>query len=151
METFTMSRKEVPRAGLVNAALEGKITNAEGARALRISVRQFKRLKVRLKADGVRGLLHRSRGRPSPRRLAPAVAEQIQALMTTVYAGFNDAHLTEKLQDQHTLPVSLTTLRRLRGALGRPAPRRRRAPKQRRRRPRVPPIAPLVHVVSTSA
>jgi hypothetical protein len=27
-----------------------KITNAEGARALRISVRQFKRLKVRLKA-----------------------------------------------------------------------------------------------------
>jgi len=68
-----MSRKEVPRAGLVKAALEGKITNAEGAGIFaRISMRQFKRLKARLKAQGVRGLLHRSRGRPSPRRLAPA-------------------------------------------------------------------------------
>ena len=64
-----MSRKEVPRAGLVRAALDGKITNAEGARALRISVRQFKRLKGRLRAEGVGGLLHRGRGRPPPRRL----------------------------------------------------------------------------------
>ena len=39
-----MSRKEVPRAGLVKAALAGKVTNQEGARALRLSVRQFKRL-----------------------------------------------------------------------------------------------------------
>jgi len=31
METFTMSRKELPRAGLVQAALAGKITNREGA------------------------------------------------------------------------------------------------------------------------
>ena len=32
-ETFTMSRKEVPRAGLLQAALAGKIRNAEGAPA----------------------------------------------------------------------------------------------------------------------
>jgi hypothetical protein len=44
-----MSRKEVPRAGLVKAALAGKITNAEGARALRLSVRQFRRLKKRFR------------------------------------------------------------------------------------------------------
>src|SRR5262249_41227622 len=55
METFTMSRKKVPRADLVGAALDGKITNAEGACALRISVRQFKRLKGRLRAEGVGG------------------------------------------------------------------------------------------------
>jgi Helix-turn-helix domain len=146
METFTMSRKEAPRAGLVKAALEGRITNAEGARALRISVRQFKRLKVRLKAEGVRGLLHRSRGRPSPRRLAPAVAGQIAALMTTVYAGFNDAHLTEKLQEQHALPISRATVRRVRVALGRPAHRRRRAPKHRSRRPRAPAMGQLVQL-----
>jgi hypothetical protein len=34
METFSMSRKEVPRAGLLKAALAGRITNAQGARAL---------------------------------------------------------------------------------------------------------------------
>lgn len=31
--TLTMSRTEVPRASLVRAALEGKITNAEGTSA----------------------------------------------------------------------------------------------------------------------
>ncbi len=141
-----MSRKEVPRAGLVRAALDGKITNTEGARALRISVRQFKRLKGRLRAEGVGGLLHRGRGRPSPRRLAPALAERIRMLMTTRYDGFNDAHLTEKLQEQHALPVSRATVRRLRIGLGRPAHRRRRAPKHRHRRPRVPALGQLVQL-----
>jgi hypothetical protein len=94
----------------------------------------------------VRGLLHRSRSRPSPRRLAPAVADQIVTLMTTTYDGFNDAHLTEKLQEQHALPVSRSTVRRLRLALGRPARRRRRAPKHRSRRPRAPALGQLVQL-----
>ena len=46
-ETLSMSRKEVPRAGLLSAARAGKITNAQGAVALRVSVRQFPRLKRR--------------------------------------------------------------------------------------------------------
>src|SRR5262245_60180967 len=128
METFTMSRKEVPRAGLVKAALAGKITNQEGARALRLSVRQFKRLKTRFRADGARGLLHRSRGRVSRRRLPPEVRTQVVRLLTTLYEGFNDVHLTEKLQERHALPISRASVRRLRLALGRPARRRRRAP-----------------------
>ena len=128
METFTMSRKEVPRAGLVKAALAGTITNAKGARALRVSVPQFRRLKQRVRAEGVGGLLHRSRGRPSPRRLAPALVEQVVRLMTTTYEGFNDVHLTEKLQERHALPISRAAVWRLRVALGRPTRRRRRRP-----------------------
>ena len=53
-ETLTMSRKEVPRAGLLKAALAGRITNAEGARALQLSVRQFQRLKRRFAGGGGR-------------------------------------------------------------------------------------------------
>ena len=41
METFTMSRKELPRAGLVQAALAGRISNREGATALHLTTRQF--------------------------------------------------------------------------------------------------------------
>jgi hypothetical protein len=36
-----MSRKEVPRPGLLKAALAGKFTNDEGAGALHLSVRQY--------------------------------------------------------------------------------------------------------------
>ena len=44
-----MSRKEVPRAGLLKAALVGRLTNTQGARALGLSVRQFRRLKRRFR------------------------------------------------------------------------------------------------------
>src|SRR5215468_2639460 len=146
METFTMSRKEVPRAGLVKAALAGKITNQEGARALRLSVRQFKRLKARFRAEGARGLLHRSRGRVSRRRLPPEVRQQVVRLLTTLYEGFNDVHLTEKLQERHALPISRASVRRLRLALGRPARRRRRAPQHRSRRERALAMGQLVQL-----
>ncbi len=53
-----MSRKEVPRAGLVKAALAGRITNEQGARALHMTVRQFQRVKKRFREHGARGLLH---------------------------------------------------------------------------------------------
>ena len=59
-----MSRKEVPRTGLVQAALTGRITNREGARALHLSIRQFQRLKGRARDGGVGALRHQSRGRP---------------------------------------------------------------------------------------
>ncbi len=131
-----MSRKEVPRAGLLKAALAGRITNAQGARALRLSVRQFRRLKKRFREGGARGLLHALRGRPGNRQLAPQARAQIATLMTTTYAGFNDVHLTEKLREVHALVVSRSSVRTLRRALGRPAKRRRRAPKYRSRRPR---------------
>lgn len=141
-----MSRKEVLRAGLVKAAIAGKITNAEGAGGLHLSVRQFRRLKRRLEADGVPGLLHRSRGRPSTRRLAAAVVAQIRHLMTTMYTGFNDVHLTEKLQERHALPVSRATVRRLRRALGLAPTRRRRAPRHRSRRERAPAVGQLAQL-----
>ena len=78
-ETCTMRRKEVPRVGLLKAALAGKLTNAEGARAMHVSLRQFHRVKVGFAAAGVDGLLHRLRGRPSPRRLTPEVCARAAA------------------------------------------------------------------------
>lgn len=141
-----MSRKEVPRAGLLKAALAGRITNAQGARALGLSVRQFRRLKRRFREDGARGLLHALRGRPGNRRLAPATREEIGGLMRTTYAGFNDVHLTEKLREVHQLAVSRSAVRSIRLALGRPATRRRAAPQHRSRRPRKPALGQLAQL-----
>jgi len=129
-----MSRKEAPRAGLVKAALTGQITTQQGATALQLSVRQFQRLKGRYRADGPRGLLHRSRGQPSPRRLAPALVERVGALLQTTYDDCNDCHLTEKLREVEGLRLSRESVRRIRRALGRPAKHRRRPRQHRARR-----------------
>src|SRR5687767_1452418 len=133
-ETFTMRRKEVPRAGLLKAALEGRISNGQGARSMQLSVRQFHRVKGRFAAEGVAGLVHRLRGRPSPRRLAPEIHARAVALLQGAYAGLNDCHLTEKLREVEGLPLSRSTVRRLRRGLGLAATRRRRGRQGRMRR-----------------
>ncbi|HZO37894.1 MAG TPA: ISNCY family transposase [Methylomirabilota bacterium] len=134
METFTLSRKEVHRPGLLKAACAGRVTNAQVAAALGLSIRHVRRLKRRFETGGAAALVHRSRGRPSGRQLPVKIREAVIRLMTTVYAGFNDRHLTEKLREVHQLPVSRETVRRLRIALGRPPQRARRAPRARHRR-----------------
>jgi transposase len=133
-ETLTMSRKEVPRAGLLKAALAGKISNAQGAQAVHVSVRQFQRWKVRFVAEGPRGLLHRLRGRPAPRRLPADVRAGVAALRQSTYAGFNDCHATEKLHEVEGLMLSRSSVRRLRRTLGLPATRPRRGRQGRTRR-----------------
>lgn len=133
METFTVSRKELNRPGLLKALCAGRVTTGQVATALGLSARQTRRLRRRFETSGAAGLVHGSRGRPSPRRLGDDVREAISTLMTTVYVGFNDCHLTEKLREEHGLRVSRETVRRLRQALG-IAPRHRRQPPRARRR-----------------
>ena len=139
-ETLTMSQKEAPRAGLVKAALAGQISNAQGARALRISVRQFRRLKARYQQAGVRGLRHGLRGRASPRALEVEVRDRVLELIQTTYRELNDSHCTEKLREVEGLPLSRSTLRRLRRGLGLPPKRRSRG---RRHPQRQPPPRPV--------
>jgi len=64
-----MSQKEAPRVGLLKALVAGRVVGREVAAALRLSERQVRRLRRRFEAAGAEGLLHRSRGRASPRRL----------------------------------------------------------------------------------
>jgi len=135
-ETVTMSRKEARRPGLVQAALARTITTAAGALALKMSLRQFRRLKARYRTEGVRGLVHRRRGQPSGRGLDVEIRDRVVELVQTTYRDFNDCHATEKLRELEGLPVSRSTVRRLRRARGVPPKRRRRPPQHRARRPR---------------
>jgi hypothetical protein len=134
-ETFTMSRKEIRRPGLVKAALAGQVTNAEGAAALHLSLRQFQRLKGRYRAEGPGGLQHRQRGQPSRRRLPADVRDCVATLLQTTYQDFNDCHATEKLREIEGLVVSRASVRRIRRALRLPAKHRRRPRQYRARRP----------------
>jgi transposase len=129
-----MSRKEVPRPGLVKLALAGQITNQQGAAGSKLTVRQFQRVKARFRAEGLGGLLHRRRGQPSPRALGSALRTQVAALLQSVYRDVNDCHATEKLREVEGLSISRASVRRIRRALGLPAKHRRRPRQHRGRR-----------------
>lgn len=94
-----MSQKEAPRVGLLKALVAKRVTGREVATALAVTVRQVWRLKRRFEAGGAAGLLHRSRGRPSPRRLPAPLRQRVTTLLTTTYRDFNDCHATERLQE----------------------------------------------------
>ena len=145
-ETYVLSEKEMPRPGLIRMALAGKISNAEAARSLGMSIRQFQRQKVRFRESGPAGLVHRSRGRPSSRAMDPKLRERIVGLIRMKYPDLNDCHLTEKLTEVEKIVVSRESVRRIRLKMKRSAKRKRRSPKHRSRRLREASEGRLVQV-----
>jgi len=129
-----MGNWDARRLGVVQAALQGKITSREGAESLEMSVRHFKRLRSRLRRQGPGGLVHGNRGRPSPRRLAEPTRQRVHELLTGA-VKINDHHLAEWVSEEG-LPVSAASVRRERQRLKLAPKRRRRPPRYRRRRER---------------
>src|SRR3989442_3385020 len=109
METFTLSRKELHRPGLLKALCGGRLTNAQVAAALRITVRQVRRLKRRFEAGGPGALVHGNRDRPSPRRLPAAGRGAGVRLVANRFAGVYETHPDEKLPEDHAPGVSRET------------------------------------------
>jgi len=134
MDLILMGNRDARRLGLIHAALQGRVTNHEGASALGLSVRQFKRLRRQVRQRGARGVVHGNRGRPSTRRLAEPTRQRVHELLTGE-VKVNDHHLAE-LVSEEGLPVSPASVRRERRRLKLAPKRRRRPPRHRRRRER---------------
>ena len=112
-ETFSLSQKELQRVSVISACIKGDMACASAAELLCLSVRQIKRLKKRMREDGEAALAHANRGRPNPRRLPERTRQLAVRLSRTKYAGFNDHHLCEKVNEVEGLALSRETLRRL--------------------------------------
>lgn len=132
-----MAIEEQRRAMVLTRVVAGSLTMTEAATLLRLSERSVWRLKRRFLADGPAGLVHGNRGRASARRLAETVRARIVELASGRFDGANDCHLVDLLADEG-LVVSRAAVQRILRAAGHPSPRRRRPPRHRRRRDRMP-------------
>jgi len=141
-----MSRTEQRRGWLVTKVLAGELTVAEAAPLLALSERQVWRLVAAMRHSGPAGLVHGNRGRASPRRLPDPDRERIVDLARGKYAGVNDSHLAELLAEQEQIVISRQALRRLLRDAGLASPRRRRRPRHRSRRDRMPQAGLLLQV-----
>lgn len=141
-----MTGREQRRARILGRVTEQRLSIEEAAAELGLSVRHAWRLWASLRSDGPAGLVHGNRGRPSPRRLDAGVRSEILALARERYRDVNDSHLRELLRESHGITVGRETLRTLRRAEGLASPRRRRAPRHRSRRERMPAAGMLVQL-----
>ncbi len=141
-----MTSREQQRAQVLTRLLVGDVSTTEAALLLGLSERQVFRLRAGYERDGPAALVHGNRGRPSSRHLDPDLAARIVELATTTYKGVNDCHLAELLAEHEGIVTSRSSLRRLLRAAGQASPRRRRAPRHRSRRDRMPQAGMLLQV-----
>ena len=134
-----MSQRELKRVKVIENAVAGHITVAEAAKLLSLSARQVKRLKQRCEPGEVDWVKHGNRGQTRPWRIMERIRAKVLKLAGGRYTGFNDSHLTEKLQEVEGLELSRETVRRILRGAGRPSPQKRRPPRYRSRRVAAPP------------
>ena len=108
-----VNQRELHRMHVVRLTLEGRERVGRGAKILGISTRQMKRLRRKMKEQGVEGLVHGNRGKQAWNKTA---AEKIEKLIQWVrgrYQGLNDTHLTEKLREKEQISLSRPTVREI--------------------------------------
>jgi transposase len=106
-----MSQKERDRLKVMASLNEGRLKQKLAARQLGLSTRQIKRLLRRYRAEGDAGLVHRSRGRRSNRKLPDELRQKVLACLRRDYADFRPTFATEKLAERDGLAVSHETVR----------------------------------------
>lgn len=131
-----MSERQWRILSLLERLGRGEVTVGEVAASLGRSTRQVQRMRKRLADKGAAGLVHGNAGRSPKHRTSQEVRGQVLMLRQGKYNGFNDQHFTEKLAEVEGLELSRETVRRILRGAGVGSPRKRRAPKHRRRRER---------------
>jgi hypothetical protein len=106
-----MSIKELQRVSIIRKVADKELTQIKAAEALGISARQVRRLSKRVIAEGDKGLIHRSRGKPSGRRLSEGVKKRALKLYREKYFDFGPTFANEKLFELDEIKLGTQTLR----------------------------------------
>ncbi len=144
--SITLNRAEQKRLIVLNAVLARQSTVAEAAASLGLSQRQVRRVLAAYRREGAAALAHGNRGRRPVHTTAAEVAEQVVSLAQTTYAGCNQQHLRDLLEEREGIVVSRATVHRLLSQAGVLAPPARRLPQHRRRRERRSQAGQLVQI-----
>ena len=111
-----------------------------------LSARHTRRILAAYREKGAAAIAHGNRGR-SPANATPStLAIEAVRLARTRYAGVNHTHLSELLREREGIDIGRDTLRRILTNAGVNSPRRRRPPKHRVRRQRMPREGMLIQV-----
>ena len=133
-----MSAKELTRVEVLSRVKAGTLSLRSAAQLLAVSYRQAKRLARRYRAEGAKGLKHRSAGGTSNHARPPAERERALALVREKYSGpidrrFGPTLAAEHLASEDGVTVHHDTLRQWMLAGGLWSRARKRSPHRQRR------------------
>ena len=110
---YYLTMKDINKYKTVTEVIEGYLKVEEASKILKLSERQIYRIKKRVEREGIKGILHKSRGIQRARWLTQDVLDKATHLYTTKYKGFNIAHVTEYLNTEEKIRISKESLRQI--------------------------------------
>jgi transposase len=108
-----MSKKEIDRIGVLETILNKKMSQVDGAKILRVSDRQMRRMIKRVREKGIQSIVHQNRGKPSPKKIRSKISTKICDLYKKKYHDFGPTFALEKLQEHHGISISRESLRQI--------------------------------------
>jgi len=135
-ELLLMSQRERDRLKVLHEVQKGHLTQKAAGLQLGLTDRWVRQLLQRVRAEGDRGIVHRSRGQPSNRQLPEALRSRAVARVQAAYRDFGPTLAGEYLAKHDGIPVSKETLRKWLSEAGVWKARRRRVKEVHTWRPR---------------
>lgn len=111
MEIISMSQKEIDRFGIIQKTIKKELIGKNAAELLNLSYRQFKRLKAKVKVNGIKALIHGNRGCKSNNKLSDNERQKIVQIIAEKYVDFGPTLVTEKLREKHKIVRDTKTIR----------------------------------------
>jgi transposase len=108
-DVIMLRQKELKRLHVIRKVIEGTLTQREAVELASLSERQVRRIVKRIREEGDEGIRHKSRGKPSHRKLP--FKERIVQLYRNTYPDFGPTLFTEKLAEREGVTVSRETVR----------------------------------------
>ena len=141
-----MTQKEQARLQVLNSLLAEHMTLDQAATLMGVSARHARRIRAAYREEGAAALAHGNRGLRSANATPETKKAEVLRLAQSRYPDANHTHLSELLGEREGIEIGRTTLRRILVAAGLKSPRRRRPPRHRVRRQRMPREGMLVQV-----
>jgi transposase len=110
---INLTMEESERHKVISEINEGYLKVREAAIVLGLSERQIYRIKARVQKEGPKGVIHKSKGKKSPRHLTERIRDKIDHFYKTKYRGFNLTHMTEFLNSVERIAVCRESVRQI--------------------------------------
>jgi len=106
-----MSLTEIKKYDIIKKVMGKELNGSEAAEMLGLTVRHVRRLKRKVDKNGIKGLIHGNRGKPSNRRMPDNEKSKIADLIREHYSDFGPLLATEKLAERHKINRDKSTVR----------------------------------------
>ena len=110
-DIIMLRQRELRRLHVIQKVLERVIKQVEAVEILSLSSRQIRRIVKRVKEEGDKGVVHKSRGRSSNRRIPDRMKDRVIRLYRTQYRDFGPTLACEKLEEREGIRISDETMR----------------------------------------